>query len=54
MKSPEYTVPVMDFIDENCMVFDADEVHLFRFRCHSRSRARLLRGITLLTRSKAT
>jgi len=42
MKSPEYTVPVMDFIDENCMVFDAEEVHLFRFRCHSRSRARLL------------
>jgi hypothetical protein len=26
MKSPEYTVPVMDFIDEQCLVFDEEEV----------------------------
>jgi len=26
MKSPEYTIPVMDFIDENCAVFDGEEV----------------------------
>jgi len=31
MKSPEYTVPVMDFIDENCMVFDADEESKLEF-----------------------
>ena len=28
MKSPEYTGPVMDFIDENCMVFGGEEVRI--------------------------
>ncbi len=26
MKSPEYTKPVMDFIDEHCTCFDGEEV----------------------------
>ena len=28
MKSPEYTKPVMDFIDEHCPVFDGEEVRV--------------------------
>lgn len=33
MKSPEYTVPVMDFIDENCITFDEEEVGLHARSC---------------------
>jgi hypothetical protein len=37
MKSPEYTVPVMDFIDENCITFDEEEVGLHARSCRSAS-----------------
>lgn len=31
LRSPEYTTPVMNFIDEKCIVFDAEEEFRLEF-----------------------
>lgn len=31
LRSPEYTTPVMNFIDDNCIVFDSDEESKLEF-----------------------
>ena len=45
MKSPEYTVPVMDFIDEECLVFDEEEVRSCSYQAPNQPR--VLRGLPL-------
>ena len=31
LKSPEWTVPVMEFIDHNCLVFDTEDENKFEY-----------------------
>jgi hypothetical protein len=31
LRSPEYTTPVMNFIDENCLVFDTEDESKLNF-----------------------